>query len=234
MLILSLLDHQGAMAFIEASYGQGQGRIFWDNVQSNGSEVTLLECSHHGLFTHNCLHIEDAGIKCNRDIIIKNISASIIRLSTPCVSTYTALITWTSRNTIHEYQLNSYKIECFSRQHHIKMLVNSTTFSVELLGLLPSASYNCCVSAVYGSSTARAVCTEIVTIQPHTNKPGEAAMMQPPIVKGSDQQQILSLLVEYWDLSLPFFSFYWPYQGLHLCTCYDQEIYSRNSELLIM
>jgi hypothetical protein len=46
------------------------------------------------------------------------------------------------------------------------MSVNTTTFSAELLGLLPSTSYNCCVSAVYGSHPARAVCTEIATIQP--------------------------------------------------------------------
>jgi hypothetical protein len=168
------------MAFSEAWYGQGQGRIVLDNVHCDGSEVTLLECNHdHELFEHNCRHSEDAGVKCNRneDNIIKNISA---RLSTPCVSTYTASITWISQNTTREYQPSSYEIECFSGQlqHYIRMLVNSTTFSVELLGLLPSTSYNCCVSAVYGSYTARAVCTEIATTQPPTSQPSGKSIVK--------------------------------------------------------
>jgi hypothetical protein len=170
------------MAFSRARYGQGQGDIVLDEVQCDGSEATLLlECNHRELFMHDCRHNEDAGVKCNRDednnIIIKNINASIIRLNTPCVSTYTAMITWTPQDTTHEYQLSSHQIECFSRQHHIKMLVSNVTFNVELSGLLPSTPYNCCVSAVYGSYTARGVCTPIQT---PTNQPSGS-----PIVKSS-------------------------------------------------
>ena len=146
------------MAFREARYGQGQGRIVLDEVRCAGSEATLLECRHREL--HDCSHSEDAGVKCNYkdENIIKDISASL-QLSTPCVSAYTALITWTSQNTI-QHQPSSYKVECFSRQHHIRMLVNNKTLSIELFGLLPSTSYNCCVSAIYGSYTARTVCTQ--------------------------------------------------------------------------
>ena len=146
------------MAFSGARYGQGQGCQVLDDVQCDGSEATLLECDHRDRY-YNCFNSEDAGVKCNRDEAIKNV---IARLSTPCVSTYTTLITWMSQITT-QYQPSLYNIECFNRQHHIKMLVNNTTFSVELSGLLPSTSYNCCVSAVYGSYTARAVCTEIAT-----------------------------------------------------------------------
>jgi hypothetical protein len=69
------------------------------------------------------------------------------------------------------------------------MLVNNTTFNLELAGLLPFMSYNCCVSTIYGSYTARRVCTEIVTIHPPTSQPGEIPTMQPsgsPIVMPED------------------------------------------------
>ena len=143
------------MAFSGAQHGQGQEHIVLDDVRCNGSEATLLECNHHDLYY--CFHREDAGVKCNKDE--DNISASL-HLSTPCA--YTALITWTSQNST-QHQPSLYKVECFSRQHHIRMLVNNTTFSIDLFGLLPSTSYNCCVSAVCGSYTAGAVCTEIAT-----------------------------------------------------------------------
>ena len=173
------------MGLSGAVYGQGQGDIFLDEVRCDGSEVSLLECDHRELFMHSCHHSEEAGVKCNRDEdIMKNISASL-QLSTPCISAYTALITWASQNTT-QYQPSSYKVECFNRQHHIKMLVNNITFSIELFGLLPSTSYNCCVSAIYESYTARAVCTEIVT-----------TMMPPsggPIVKNSAADTIGGVL----------------------------------------
>ena len=152
------------MAFSRALYGQGQGDIFLDDVWCRGSEATLLECYHHKF--HDCSHSEDAGVKCNKDK--DNISASL-QLSTPCANT--ALIKWASQNST-QHQPSSYKVECFSRQHHIKMLVNNTTFSIDLFGLLPSTSYNCCVSAVCGSYIAGAVCTEIATT------------MMPPIASG--------------------------------------------------
>ena len=160
--------HQGPTAIREARYGQGRGRIFLDNVQCGGNEATLLECNHRELL-HNCQHSEDAGVKCNINRDKENINAS-----TTHVSVYTASITWTPHN-MTQYQpiASSYIVECFSRWHHIRMLVNNTTFNLELAGLLPFMSYNCCVSTIYGSYTARRVCTEIAssessTIQPNT------------------------------------------------------------------
>ena len=168
-----ILDQQGAMAFSRAWYGPGQGDIILDNVRCVGSEATLLECKHNELFRHNCVHREDAGVKCIGDEEIrKNIS---VRMSTSRVSVHTALITWMPQNTT-QYQPSSYKIECFSSQHQIKMVVNNATFSLELVGLLTSTTYNCCVSAMYGSYTARRVCTETATIQPPTSQPSETPM----------------------------------------------------------
>ena len=152
------------MAFGRAQYGQGHGPILLDNVECDAREANLLECDHNGLFVHNCGHYEDAGVKCNKDEeIMTNISINIIRLSTSRVSAYAALITWTPQNTT-QYQPSSYRVECINDQHQMKMLVNNETFSLELLGLLPFTSYNCCVSAVHRSYTIRRVCTETTTI----------------------------------------------------------------------
>ena len=54
----------GAVAFGSATFGQGTGPIFLDNVQCNGTEAHLLNCSHNGINSHNCGHYEDAGIRC--------------------------------------------------------------------------------------------------------------------------------------------------------------------------
>ena len=149
------------MAFLGAHFGRGQGSIFLDNVRCDASEATLLECNHYGLFRHDCRHSEDAGVECSKDKeIIESISVNISKTH---ARTYNALITWTPQNAT-QYQPSSYRAECFNEQHQMKMFVNNETFSLELVGLLPSTSYNCCVSAVHKSFTIRRVCIETTTI----------------------------------------------------------------------
>lgn len=46
------------------AYGEGEGQILLDDVICSGSEANLLECTHRGLFDHDCTHSEDAGVRC--------------------------------------------------------------------------------------------------------------------------------------------------------------------------
>ena len=51
-----------------ASFGQGSGSIWLDNVECIGNESTLASCGHLGVgVTRRCSHFEDAGLSCSID-----------------------------------------------------------------------------------------------------------------------------------------------------------------------
>ena len=52
-----------AIAFSNAFFGEGSGPIWLDEVSCFGTESSLFSCYHYQL-VHDCLHFEDAGVRC--------------------------------------------------------------------------------------------------------------------------------------------------------------------------
>ena len=47
-----------------AYFGQANGEIYLENVECEGGESYLLNCSSSGTGVHSCDHSEDAGVQC--------------------------------------------------------------------------------------------------------------------------------------------------------------------------
>ena len=62
---MMVLFQTGAQAYSYAYFGQGTGPIQLDNVGCSGAESTLLQCSHLTII-NNCVHAEDAGVRCSQ------------------------------------------------------------------------------------------------------------------------------------------------------------------------
>ena len=56
------IDGLGAVAFSGGTFGEGNGSIVFDDVECRGSELQLASCRLST--TPNCLHFEDAGVRC--------------------------------------------------------------------------------------------------------------------------------------------------------------------------
>ena len=59
-----IYTYTGATSRCCAGYGRGSGSIWLDDVQCDGTERRLLNCTSQALGTHNCGHSEDAGVTC--------------------------------------------------------------------------------------------------------------------------------------------------------------------------
>ena len=70
----------GATAFSRAFFGQGTGRILLDNLGCVGTETRLVDCPHNGIGIENCVHSEDAGLRCTGKYYNYN-SSTLVRIS---------------------------------------------------------------------------------------------------------------------------------------------------------
>ena len=65
------------MVLFGSSVVDGTGQIVSDDLQCTGSESRLIDCPHNGLGNHNCVHFQDAGVRCPSGII--NLILRLIR-----------------------------------------------------------------------------------------------------------------------------------------------------------
>ena len=80
VVLILLLSYNTVVLFhilsLEASYlssfGGGNGSIFLDNVECNGDEERVDNCTHNGIGHHDCHtdHSEDAGVFCDLSKLI--------------------------------------------------------------------------------------------------------------------------------------------------------------------
>ena len=73
----------GATLHINAHFGRGSGPILLDNVRCTGRETRLLDCYNYrgvGLYSSNCGHDDDAGVRCNGTFLIAGICMSVLSL----------------------------------------------------------------------------------------------------------------------------------------------------------
>lgn len=74
-----------ASAYGAAHFGQGSGPIWLDNVQCNGSEAALAECSAQPWGINNCNHGHDAGVVCADEDISKQQPLRLVNGSNRCL-----------------------------------------------------------------------------------------------------------------------------------------------------
>ena len=64
VVIINLFSFTGPEVYGQAYFGEGQGAIYKEDVQCNGSESFLEDCPASAVGIHDCTHSEDAGVRC--------------------------------------------------------------------------------------------------------------------------------------------------------------------------
>ena len=65
-VVCRALGYPGASrALPSAFFGQGSGKIWLDDVNCLGNEMSIKRCSHNGWNVNNCGHSKDASVICS-------------------------------------------------------------------------------------------------------------------------------------------------------------------------
>ena len=117
-----------AEARLGASFGQGRGLIFLDNVNCNGTELQLGNCTNRGIGVHYCSHVGDAGVVCRGEFYESTIHRKLSHIIIECIIARKTdeLIHKNGRQSILS-TINSYiKVYC---NYHIQIFEGLNFFS---------------------------------------------------------------------------------------------------------
>ena len=70
-------------------------------------------------------------------------------------------VTWEYSNSTTSHRPSSFDVRCISEGNYTRFSASDGTFRVNVGGLLPPASYSCCVSARYGTDIAEISCASL-------------------------------------------------------------------------
>ena len=64
----------GATTLTGSSVVDGTGQIVLDDLRCTNTETRLVDCPHSGVGVHNCVHSDDAGVRCLPSLTSKTIN----------------------------------------------------------------------------------------------------------------------------------------------------------------
>ncbi|KAI2647474.1 Deleted in malignant brain tumors 1 protein [Labeo rohita] len=108
-----------------ATFGQGSGSIWLDDVKCSGSEGTLTQCSHRGLGTHDCNHREDADVVCSGELQMPTLSLTSTHAAVSHGENIQHVSSVTFNHNVNVSHQGSYSCQ-YSYQNNIKLPLSNT------------------------------------------------------------------------------------------------------------